>query len=231
MNKYKSMGLINIKKYMKQAGLQSKEVADKMNVRPETVSRWVSGTNNPGLDQAGQLAEILGVSMADILFQQRGMQITGSSDYDGNVTFYDTMQDKKYLPMPGMDTPKHRFVLQFITHQQEDQHSYHSFSNLHIKEKVVSSTCFTMRSLVKIKSAPEEAKKYIGRTMIGVLYPLPPSHIDKDSYVKYNVLLCQYTRYVIKNLEIEWATPLLSQFYNRNQSEVLDMIDVEGHDS
>ena len=32
------------------------------------------------------------------------------------------------------------------------------------------------------------------------------------------------------NLELEWATPLLSLFYNRNQSEVLDLIDVNGHD-
>ena len=58
MNKYKSMGLINVKKYMKEAGLQSKEVAEKLGVRAETVSRWVSGTNNPGLDQAEQLADI-----------------------------------------------------------------------------------------------------------------------------------------------------------------------------
>ena len=34
MNKYKNMGLVNIKKYMKSAGMQSKEVADKMAVRP-----------------------------------------------------------------------------------------------------------------------------------------------------------------------------------------------------
>ena len=61
MNKYKNMGLVNITKYMKSAGMQSKEVADRMAVRPETISRWASGTHNPGLEQAEQLAEILGV--------------------------------------------------------------------------------------------------------------------------------------------------------------------------
>ena len=124
MNKYKSMGLTNVKKYMKEAGLQSKEVAEKLGVRAETVSRWVSGTNNPGLDQAEQLADILGVTISDILFKQRGMRIAGSVNYDGIASFTNSMEDNTYLTMPGMDCPAHRFCLQVDTHQQEDKHSY-----------------------------------------------------------------------------------------------------------
>ena len=95
MNKYKNMGLVNIKKYMKSAGMQSKEVADRMAVRPETISRWASGTHNPGLEQAEQLAEILGVSITDILFKQRGMLVAGTRDYHGNVVMFDNMQQKQ----------------------------------------------------------------------------------------------------------------------------------------
>ena len=89
MNKYKSMGLLNVKKYMKDAGLQSKEVADRMGVRAETISRWVSGTNNPALSQTEELANILGVTVSDILFKQRGMRIAGTVNYKGEVEFYE----------------------------------------------------------------------------------------------------------------------------------------------
>tara|TARA_R110000787_G_scaffold155147_2_gene268859 strand:- start:183 stop:857 length:675 start_codon:yes stop_codon:yes gene_type:complete len=223
MNKYKSMGLLNVKKYMKEAGLQSKEVAEKLGVRAETVSRWVSGTNNPGLDQAEQLADILGVTISDILFKQRGMRIAGSVNYDGEVEFYDSMSEISYLPMPGMDTPSHRFCLQVDTHQQEDKHSYNSFSDIHINNKEVSSTCYTMRSLVKIKKGPEEL---VGKVNTGVLFPAPNA---ADGKLRFTLQRCK-TKEIILDLELEWATPLLSRFYNRNQSEVLDIIDINGHD-
>ena len=223
MNKYKSMGLINVKKYMKEAGLQSKEVAEKLGVRAETVSRWVSGTNNPGLDQAEQLADILGVTISDILFKQRGMRIAGSVNYDGIASFTNSMEDNTYLPIPGVDCPTHLFCLQVNTHQHEDKHSYISFSDLGIKANKISAACFTMRSLVKIKNGPKE---YIGQIMKGVLFPSPNS---EDRKLRFTLQRCK-TKEVMLDLELEWATPLLSLFYNRNQSEVLDSIDVNGHD-
>lgn len=223
MNKYKSMGLINIKKYMKEAGLQSKEVAERMNVRPETISRWASGTHNPGFDQAEQLANILNVSMSDILFKHRGMLIAGTRDYDGNVTMFDSVQQPQYLPIPGLDCPEHRFCLRVETHQQEDKHSYDSFSNVFIKQKVVSDTCYTMRSLVKIKNGPKE---FIGKIIQGVIFPMPNN--DKG-VVLFNLQKCK-TKEIIVNIELEWATPMLTRFYNRNKSEVNYLADPSNHD-
>lgn len=223
MNKYKSMGLVNIKRYMKEAGLQSKEVAERMNVRPETISRWASGTHNPGFDQAEQLANILNVSMSDILFKHRGMLIAGTRDYYGNVTMFDSMQQPQYLSLPGLDCPEHRFCLKVETHQQEDQHSYDSFSNVYIKEKVISDTCYTMRSLVKIKNGPKE---YIGKIMQGVIFPMPNN--DKG-ILMFNLQKCK-TKEVIVNVELEWATPMLARYYNRNRTEVNDLIDPSNHD-
>jgi transcriptional regulator with XRE-family HTH domain len=223
MNKYKSMGLINKKKYMKEAGLQSKEVAERMNVRPETISRWASGTHNPGFDQAEQLANILNVSMSDILFKHRGMLIAGTRDYDGNVTMFDSVQQPQYLPIPGLDCPEHRFCLRVETHQQEDKHSYDSFSNVFIKQKVVSDTCYTMRSLVKIKNGPKE---FIGKIIQGVIFPMPNN--DKG-VVLFNLQKCK-TKEIIVNIELEWATPMLTRFYNRNKSEVNYLADPSNHD-
>jgi hypothetical protein len=121
-----------------------------------------------------------------------------------------------------MDTPAHRFCLQVNTHQQEDKHSYLAFSDLDIKANKISAACYTMRSLVKIKNGP---KVYIGKIMKGVLFPIP----DNSKGLMFSLQKC-ITKQVILDLELEWATPLLSRFYNRNQSEVLDAIDINGHD-
>ena len=223
MNKYKNMGLVNIKKYMKSAGMKSNEVADRMAVRPETISRWASGTHNPGLEQAEQLAEILGVSITDILFKQRGMLVAGTRDYHGNVVMFDNMQQKQYLTIPGLDVPKHRFCLKVETHQQEDKHSYDSFSNLDIKSKTINDTCYTMRSLCKIKNGPKEV---IGKIMQGVIFPMPNN--DKG-ILMFNLQRCK-DKEILVNVELDCATPMLSRFYNRNRSEIHDLIDPSNHD-
>ena len=62
--------------------------------------------------------------------------------------------------------------------------------------------------------------------MKGVLFPSPNT---EDGKLRFTLQRCK-TKEVMLNLELEWATPLLSLFYNRNQSEVLDLIDVNGHD-
>ena len=215
------MGLVNIKKYMKDAGLQSKEVADKMNVRPETVSRWVSGINNPGLDQAEQLAEILGVSISDILFKQRGMRVAGTRNYHGEVTFFDSMEEKKFIPIPGHDCPPNRFCLMVDTHQQEDESSFDTYSDKHIKEKTICPSCYTMRSLVKIKNGPHQ---YIGKIMQGILFPNPNATVKNTHLYS---LQRPETKEVIVGLELEWATPLISRFYNQSDLIVLDIEDMK----
>lgn len=220
MIKYRNMGLHNIKKYMKDAGLQSKEVADRMGVRAETVSRWVSGTNNPGIEQAEQLAELLGVSVSDIMFKQKAMLIAGKRDYHGNVTFFNAMEKKRYMPIPGTDVPKHRFCLEVETHQQEDKHSYDTFSNIHIENKIVATSCYTMRSLMLIKDGPKEL---INKIICGVIYPMPIQNITKG-ITTFNIQRPQ-TKEIITSVQLEWATPVLSRFYNRNHSEVHDLVD------
>lgn len=95
MIKYKSgLNLANLKNVIKQAGMQSKDVADQLGVRPETVSRWINGGAVPGFDQAEHLAEILNVSVSDIMFRNRGLLIAGTRDFHGNVTMYDSLEPK-----------------------------------------------------------------------------------------------------------------------------------------
>jgi transcriptional regulator with XRE-family HTH domain len=223
MIKYKSgLNLANLKNVIKQAGMQSKDVADQLGVRPETVSRWINGGAVPGFDQAEHLAEILNVSVSDIMFRNRGLLIAGTRDFHGNVTMYDSLEPKKYLPVPGADMPEHRFCLKVVTHLPEDQHSYDSFSDVYIKQKVVHKTTHQMRSIMKIHNGPKE---YIGKILMGVIYPMP---LDKDNKQKYTINLCK-TSDAILDVELEWATPMLSRFYNRDDSTIMDLIDPDNN--
>ena len=133
------------------------------------------------------------------------------------------MQQKQYLTIPGLDVPKHRFCLKVETHQQEDKHSYDSFSNLDIKSKTINDTCYTMRSLCKIKNGPKEV---IGKIMQGVIFPMPNN--DKG-ILMFNLQRCK-DKEILVNVELDWATPMLSRFYNRNRSEIHDLIDPSNHD-
>jgi len=216
------MGLSNLKFHMKQKGLQSKELADLMGVRAETISRWITGAHSPGIDQAEQLAEVLGVSMSDILVRNlKGMRINGTRDYNGWVTFYDSMKEQEYLPMPGQDTPTHRFCLKVITHLPEDQFSYDTFSDVHIKRKEVSSSSYAMRSLVKINE-PKHPQN--NKLVVGVVFPMP---INGDGKQKYTLqhLDGSPSFETITSVGLHFATPMMGRLFNRNQSEVLDLVD------
>jgi hypothetical protein len=80
-----------------------------------------------------------------------------------------------------------------------------------------------MRSLVKIKNGPKE---FIGKIIQGVIFPMPNN--DKG-VVLFNLQKCK-TKEIIVNIELEWATPMLTRFYNRNKSEVNYLADPNNHD-
>ena len=77
-----------------------------------------------------------------------------------------------------------------------------------------------MRSLVLIKDGPKEL---INKIICGVIYPMPSLNITKG-ICTFNIQRPQ-TKEIITNVQLEWATPVLSRFYNRNHSEVHDLID------
>lgn len=53
-----------IRELRKQAGLSQDELAEKLNVPSNTVSRWETATYKPKLKDLGALADVLGVSVS-----------------------------------------------------------------------------------------------------------------------------------------------------------------------
>ena len=52
-----------LKKLRKQAGITQQELAEILNVHPQTVSKWERGISEPDMAMYGQLADVLGVSL------------------------------------------------------------------------------------------------------------------------------------------------------------------------
>ena len=57
----------NIKEMIKKSGYNQKEVAEKLNIRPATLTDWVKGNYLPRLDKAKELSDILGCSINELI--------------------------------------------------------------------------------------------------------------------------------------------------------------------
>ena len=57
----------NIQKYRKQKGWSQEELAVRLNVARQTISKWERGTSVPDADMLIQLSDLLGVSVSTLL--------------------------------------------------------------------------------------------------------------------------------------------------------------------
>ena len=57
----------NIKKYRKERGMSQEELARELNVVRQTISKWENGLSLPDAQSAAKLAELLNVSIDDLL--------------------------------------------------------------------------------------------------------------------------------------------------------------------
>ena len=55
-----------LKKLRKSAGLTQTELADRMGVHPQTISKWERGISQPDISQLAALASALGVSIEEL---------------------------------------------------------------------------------------------------------------------------------------------------------------------
>ncbi|MEH6304673.1 helix-turn-helix transcriptional regulator [Olivibacter sp. CPCC 100613] len=72
--------MLNVKKAIKKRGMTSLEVASKLGVTPESLSRSING--NPSLDTLQKIADAIGVSVVD-LFDRT--EITASCPHCGGA--------------------------------------------------------------------------------------------------------------------------------------------------
>lgn len=62
-------------KYRKERKLSQAEIAEKLNVTRQKVSRWEHGTSVPNIEKMKQLAEIYGVNVTEMLQQEEEKSI------------------------------------------------------------------------------------------------------------------------------------------------------------
>ena len=73
---------LRVKEIAKQKGLQLKDVAEKMNITRESLTRAISG--NPQLSTLLNIAQALGVEVTD-LFPIQPNNLTGYLEYNGEI--------------------------------------------------------------------------------------------------------------------------------------------------
>lgn len=82
-------------------GLSQEELAEQMDVARQTLSKWESGESLPDIEKAGHLAEILGVSLDDLLSydgQGSGLPLPPKGKHAFGVV---TVGDKGQIVIPA----------------------------------------------------------------------------------------------------------------------------------
>lgn len=80
----------NIKHFRKKKGLNQEQLAEKLSVTHQAVSKWETGKSQPDIDTLKRLAEIFEVSVEDIIYEsgeKRFGLTTGSGGVHVGVTF------------------------------------------------------------------------------------------------------------------------------------------------
>ncbi|MEY8409962.1 helix-turn-helix transcriptional regulator [Lachnospiraceae bacterium 62-26] len=57
----------NLKTLIKENKMTNAEFADKIGVRPSTVSMWMRGTNSPRMELLDKIADLFGISVSDLM--------------------------------------------------------------------------------------------------------------------------------------------------------------------
>ena len=200
----------NLDVMIRRAGMLNKDVAERKGIRPETVSRHISGALQFTLKDAEEYAVILGCTPQDILFAQNAVPLFGY--LDGNqVNVCDPTEAPRAFYTPYITTPDRRFVMSDHTAQNKRWANgrMYAFSNLCIEKQVVDEQCFMRLSIVKIKG--DKIVRF------GVVYPEPggtfsigfnsDSHTDSDQGGTPPTLI--HTQ-IKKEIILAWATPIIS---------------------
>lgn len=81
MGIYRNNVSFNIAKYRKEIGMTQGELAEKLNVRPTTVSGWERGANSPDIDTLVEICKIFKITLSTVLgFDDSIRKITPTED-------------------------------------------------------------------------------------------------------------------------------------------------------
>lgn len=210
----------NFERVIRKSGLSKKEIAARKKVKPETLSRHLSGAIRMTLDDAHDYADILGCTPLEVFFPLEEAPIIihnyiqGSPEYEQvfKTSFERVLnekpEEKLYLPTHfGAD-------LALCVYTARDDYdgpmkSMHQTLDViyqsPIREGRVHPLCNQKLSYVCLKNPEEhEGVRDNGKIRMMQVFPQP-----NNKYTLHNII----TGTTNEGVELEWATPTLTQVH------------------
>jgi hypothetical protein len=201
----------NLDAMIRRSGLLNKEVAERKGIRPETVSRHISGALQFTIKDAEEYAMILECSAQDILFVQHPTYVFGYLDnHLVNVITPAEKQKAFFLPFPTNETRK------IVISQHTDKAKkwandrMYMFDSAPINKGEVDPNCFMTLSIFMIDRHTQP--------QMGLIYPEPggtytissnaDSHTRLDQSVVTGVIGQPVNK--LSGLNLKWACPMIS---------------------
>ena len=217
----------NLDAVIRASGMTKKQVAKAAGVMPETLSRHIHGHVQMTLENAEKYAEILGVDVAKVMFQNPPLPMIGHSHItvDNKIDRHYFNEWTKGVQIPGFYSEDLCAVQwtadpEYVGEWYEYNNALAFFFKQPIIEKKVHPGCIENVSLIKLKEEiklpGQNAQSLIG----GVLYPEPGKKYTCHS-AKLGINL--------KGLEIEWATPYRSVIFRPDLAGVT-LVDIESQE-
>ena len=209
----------NLDMLIRKAGMMRKEVAERKGIRPETVSRHISGALNFSIKDAEEYAIILGCTPQDVLFAQNAVPLFGYLD-ESRVTLVDPSDAEIAYHVPYPVDDYRRFVM--ATHTPKEKQwangRLYNFCSRAVKAQKVDPNSIMQLCVFKI------AKTKIIR--FGVVYPEPGGtyaigNSDSHNNTAQGVVPGFDNGEQNTGLTLAWCTPILSCVM---QSELLGIV-------
>jgi hypothetical protein len=213
-NKFKTTDVLmpnNLDAMIRRSGLLNKEVAERKGIRPETVSRHISGALQFTLKDAEEYAIILGCTAQDVLFVQQPTYVFGYLDNSVvNVITPAEKQKAFFLPFPTNETRK--IVISRHTEQSKKWANYrmYMFDSAPINKSEVDPNAYMTLSIYMVDGQT--------KPQFGVIYPEPggtfsvTSNADSHTQSNHGVVTGVVGEPVNKTsgLNFKWACPIIS---------------------
>ena len=202
----------NLDTMIRRSGLLNKEVAERKGIRPETVSRHISGALQFTIKDAEEYAMILGCSAQEVLFVQQPIPLFGYLD-DDNVTTISKVEKERafYLSWPCPETRRIVIAEHTKKAKQWANGRMYMFDSDPINKGDVDQDCYMNLSIFLVEGS--------SHPQFGVLYPEPGGTytigFNTDSHTKMDQSQQPGGELALKRsgLNLKWGCPIVSSIF------------------
>ena len=204
-----------LKHIAKLKGYSNNELAERLNVTRETISRHMNGRTALSLEDVGRYSEILGVPPETIVFDQDGIDIFGILT-DDNIVTLSSITDGIKKAIAPFSFPKNTAA---ILDSYNNNKKFWRHGCLYVFDKSASRNKEISSSSINTLSVFECYTKDEPRPQILV------GHLQYDQTLKDNEQTYMFKCLKIpengkNNLKLIWATPILNVYLKPHLSKI-----------